>query len=191
MQRCRFLVLPLTLALPLATACGDFDRHDDRLFDFPATPAPAEPHPTPYVPEEETAPQATPAPAALAAPVQKAAQPEASQDKVDDAPPPAADEAAEERETQETVQSSEEQSRPPVAAPRKNVGMRRNKLEPFDGRRDKQILQRDRARALDGRRPARLDREDRLSGKGRVPPRGPGSGRALKKTPLSSARDGD
>ena len=191
MQRCRFLVLPLTLALPLATACGDFDRHDDRLFDFPATAAPAEPHPTPYVPEEETSPAATPAPADAPAPIQAAAKPEASQDKKDDAPPPTTVEATEELAPEGEEQPSEEQSRPPVAAPRKNVGMRRNKLEPFDGRRDKQILQRDRARALDGRRPPRGDREERLGGKGRVPPRGPGNGRALKKSPLSSARDGD
>ena len=191
MNRSR-LPLALTAALPLALAlpaCGNFDGHDDRVFDFPAQAAPPVPHPAPYEPEPPE-PQPTPeAPTEVAerAPLAEAAVSAPRAEPARDAPQVVEAPALPEPEAISPSDEGGGRHRPPFDAPRKNVGM---KPEARKLRRPA-ADERAEARAADKAAAFEELRHDRLRPSGaRLPPRAMGE-RPVKRSALSSARDGD
>ncbi|MDR0965316.1 MAG: hypothetical protein LBM75_02210 [Myxococcales bacterium] len=170
---------PLALALPLAltTACGDFDRYDDRIFDFPAQAAPPIPHPIPYVPEPE--------PTLTAEAMPEPALEQASADAPNPIPAPAqpADdilEAAAATESPSKISRRDEgpgRHRPAIDAPRKNMGMKADRKA--------------REAALKDFSDPELARRSRMQKRTTSRERDGDDMRRQKKTPLSMARDGD
>ncbi len=201
-SRIRLPTLALTLALPIAclSACGDFDRYDDRAFDFPAKAEPPVPHPIPYEPEVEPTPPAADGDQALEASSAPTTAPEAA------APPPPAPPAAARAPEAEAAQAAELSGEegpgrhsPPIEAPRKNVGLKKGAkgragaLKEFQAQAKERKVDADRT-ARERHRLGQLER-GRLDGMGeRAAPR-KGSSRALgqpiKRSALSSARDGE
>ena len=194
MQFYRFLPTALVLPTALLAACGDFDRYDDRVFDFPATAEPPVPHPIPYVPEPE------PPPASEEVPVEVETAPSApvaAKDAMSQRAPPAA--PIPPTPPPEEKVGPWDEVRPPIEAPRKNVGLKRNKRGIRADRGQLQAFPKERAleeqhEARDLHRPNRLERAHLSGDRPRMPPRAMGSHpkeRPIKRSALSSARDGD
>lgn len=171
--RCRHAFF-LTVPIAFMAACGDFDRYDDRIFDFPAQAEPPVPHPTPYVPE----PQSEPAFAEeeTTTPNMPAVQSAAIDTPTEIASPSIVQEA-ETKESRKRIRRDEGFGRhraPPIDAPHKNVGLKPDK-------KFREAALKDDA-DTDGRRQPRPS------------PRPAGSRSkegGIKKSALSSARDGD
>lgn len=197
MQFSRFRPIALALPIALLSACGDFDRYDDQLFDFPAQAAPPVPHPIPYEPEAEPQPTADEAPAEPVAaatqamtPQEEAPPPAQAAAKAPPPPPPASLSG----ERLDQGDDGSDRARPPIEAPRKNVGLKRGPRGLGDNRKELQAFKKEHAMEMNRRLPDRIERANRSGDKPRIPPRAmghPSKNHPVKKSALSSARDGD